>query len=80
VLYGTAQPGGNHDASGKGQERRNELQRPRPVARHPINPEKHQIRGLGVGHDAMDDPGIGVGTTAGERQQKCDDNRFGATQ
>ena len=52
------------------------MNRSLPLANRAVNPEQHQIGRLGVGHHAVDDPGVGVEITAGKGEQQRDLHRF----
>jgi hypothetical protein len=71
-----SQPAGQDHASTKGQQRENEPSGIVPIAVDHIGPEKDQIGGLRIGEDAMDDPGVGLEISPGQRQQAGDQQRL----
>ncbi len=47
-----------------------------PFSPRQIHPEKHQIGSLRIGKSPMNDPGVGIEISAGQRQQADDQQRL----
>jgi len=52
------------------------VKRSLPLANRAVNPEQDQVGRLRIGHDAVDNPGIGVDIATGESKQQRDLHRF----
>jgi hypothetical protein len=52
------------------------MQRLGPFSPGHIDPQKHQIGGLRIGKCPMNDPGVGIEISAGQRQQASDQERL----
>ena len=52
------------------------MERLAPFSPGQIDPQKHQIGGLRVGESPMNDPGVGIEISTGQRQQAGDQQRL----
>ena len=52
------------------------MERLAPFSTGQIDPQKHQIGSLRIGKSPMNDPGVGIEISAGQRQQAGDQQRL----